>query len=156
MTILTLPGRSSSTGPTSTIAIVAIELELVGERRPLLRQWRSLRAMQRDLEDAEAEDRALQPDRRQRDADLLEQIFLRQCRDLGRAAPLDHLCEHRGGRLRDRAAAALELHVVDRVAVVAERDVDGDLVAAQRVLPLRARVGVDNRPVPARVLVVIE
>src|SRR5580765_3148792 len=119
MTILTLPGRSSSTGATSNVAIVAVEVELVGERRPLLRQRRSLRAMERDLEHAEAEDRALQPDRRERDADLLEQVLLRQSGDLHRASTLHHLREHRRCRLRDRAAAALELHLFDRVAVVA-------------------------------------
>ena len=68
-TILTRPGGSSSTGATS---IVAIELQLVGQGRPLLGQRRSLGAVQRDLQHAEAEDRALEPHGRQRDADLLE------------------------------------------------------------------------------------
>src|SRR2546430_15445619 len=69
------------------VSIVAIKLELVRERRPLLRQGRSLRTVQRDLEHAEPEDRALQPHRSQRDADLVEQLLLGQRRDLGRLPP---------------------------------------------------------------------
>src|SRR6187200_117084 len=109
LTILTLFGGSSSAGPTS---ISATELEFVGERRPLFRQRRPLRAMQRDLQHAEAENRALEPDRRQRDADLLQQLFLRQRRDLSRASSLHHLDQHRRRRLRDSAPASLELHLV--------------------------------------------
>ena len=70
--------------------------------------------------------------------------------------PFDHLHQHRGRRLRDRAAAARELDLVDRLAVLAERDVDRDLVAAERVLALGLGVGILDRPVPARVLVVVE
>ena len=70
--------------------------------------------------------------------------------------PCDHLRQHRGRSLRDRAATARELHLVDRVAVLAERDEDRDLVAAERVLSLGLRVGILELPVPARVLVVIE
>src|SRR5262249_31072113 len=64
--------------------------------------------------------------------------------------------QHRRRRLRDRAAAAGELHVVDRLAVLAELDVDRDLVAAERVLTLRLGIGTLDHPVPARVLVVVE
>src|SRR5262245_7570925 len=96
--------------------------------------------MQRDLEDAEAEDRALEPDRRQRNPYLLEQLVLRQGRDVGGLPALHHLGEHRRRRLRDRAAAALEADVVDRLAVLAEAHEDRDLVTAERVLPLGMRV----------------
>src|SRR5712692_10188591 len=153
ITILTLPGGSSSTGATS---IVGIQLQLARERRPLLRQRRSLCTMERDLQHAEPEDRALQPHGREGNPDLLEQLLLRQVGDLRRLPSLHHLGEHRRRRLRDRAAATLELHVVDRVAVVAERNVDRHLVAAERVLPLRVRVRVLDRAVSARVLVVVE
>ena len=44
--------------------------------------------MQRDLEHAEAEDRALEADRRERDPDLLEQLLLRQLGDLVAVRPL--------------------------------------------------------------------
>ena len=40
--------------------------------------------------------------------------------------------------------------------VVAERDIDRDLVAAQRVLPFGLRVGVVHDAMAARVLVVVE
>ena len=46
--------------------------------------------------------------------------------------------------------------LVDRVSVLGEGDVDRDLVAAQRVLPLRLGVCVLHNPMPARVLVVVE
>src|ERR671937_635464 len=104
-----------------------LQLELV-EARPLLGQRRSLRAVQRDLEHAEAEQRALEPDRGQRDAYLLEQLLLRKLGDLGRPPALDHLHEHRGRGLADRAPPPGELNVVDRVAVLAELHVDRDLV----------------------------
>src|SRR5215208_6208101 len=120
-TILTLPGGNSSAGATSSSATV-VELELVRERRPFLRKRGSLGAVEGDFQHAQAEDRALQPHRRE----------------------------------RDRAAAALEPNVVDRVSVVAELDRNGHLVAAKRVLPLRVRVGVLEHPVPPRGLVVIQ
>src|SRR5207249_2033917 len=64
--------------------------------------------------------------------------------------------QHRGRGLADRAAAAGELDVVDRLAVLAELDEDRDLVAAERVHALGLRVGILEDAVPARVLVVIE
>ena len=131
------------------------KLELV-EPGPLLRERRALGPVQRDLEDAEAEQRALETDRRQRDPDLLEQLLLRQLGDLASRLALDHLHQHRGGRLADRAAASRELHLVHRLAVLAELDVDRDLVAAEGIDPLRLGVRVLDHPVPARVLVVVE
>src|ERR671919_76139 len=101
----------SSTGPTVSSGIRApglLQLELV-EAGPLFRQRRALALVQRDLEHAEAEESALQPHRRERDANLLEQLVARHGGDfLGRAA-LDHVHEHGRRRLADRAAAALEL-----------------------------------------------
>jgi glycosyltransferase involved in cell wall biosynthesis len=88
--------------------------------------------------------------------DIVEQLVLVERRDLGCRPALRHLHQHRRRRLRDRAAAAGELHLVDRLAVVGERDVDRDLVAAERVLALGLRVRVLQHAVPARVLVVIE
>ena len=155
MTILTLLGGSSSTGADLNSARL-LELELVGERRPLLRQRRSLRPWSATFSTPSPRIAHLSRTGRQRDADLLEQLLLRQRGDLGRAPSLHHLHEHRRRGLRDRAAASLELHVLDRVAVFAERDEDRHLVAAERVLSLGMRVGVRERPVPARVLVVVE
>src|SRR5262249_27484114 len=93
-TILIEPGGSSASGAPSTSGKV--------EALPLVRQRRCLRAVERDLEHAEAEDRALEPDRRQRDPDLLEQLVLAQPGDLGRSPPAHELGQHRGRRLRDR------------------------------------------------------
>src|SRR5262249_26801376 len=73
----------------------------------------------------------------------------------GRTA-LRHLHQHRRRGLRDRAATAGELHVLDRLAVLVERDIDRDLVAAERVLSLGLGVGMLDHPVSARVLVVVE
>src|SRR5437763_14762193 len=124
--ISTDPGGSSSTGPTSSSATL-LQLELI-KACPLLRERRALRAVQGDLQPAEPEQRALEPDRRQRDADLLEQLVFRQPRELLRLAPLRHVDQHRSRRLADRAAAAGELDVLARRAVVGARDVDRDLV----------------------------
>ena len=68
--------------------------------------------------------------------------------DLGRLPPLHELGEHRGRGLRDRAAAAFEADLVDRLAVVAEADEDRHLVAAERVLALGVRVGGSSAPCP--------
>jgi hypothetical protein len=110
--------------------------------------------VQRELQDSETEQRALEPHRRQWDADLVEELLLRHGGDFLRGPALDHLHEHRGRRLADRAAAAAELDVLDLVSV--EADEDRDLVAAERVEALGLRVGVLDHPVPARVLVVVE
>jgi hypothetical protein len=99
--------------------------------------------VQGDLEDAETEERA-QPDRGERDPDLLEKILLRHRRDLAPRPTLDHLHQHRGGSLADRAAPAAEPDVRDRLAVAVEGD--RDLVAAERVLPLRLGVGALDHP----------
>src|SRR6266576_3625044 len=133
-----------------------LEIEVAGRARPLLGEWRSFCLVERELERREPEQRALEPDRAERDANLLEQIVARQRGDLRCAAALHHLRQHRGRGLRDGAAAAGELHLVDRVAVVAERDEDRYLVPAERVLSLGAGIGVRELPMPARVLVVIE
>ena len=138
------------------LGIVLVELELVGEALPLRRERRPLRAVERDLQDAEAENRALQADRRQRDADLLEQLLLRQRRHIRGRTPLHKIGEHRRRGLRDRATAAFEADLRDRLAVLAEADEDRHLVAAERVLALGMRVGVLKRAVTARVLVVIQ
>src|SRR3954454_15007106 len=147
-TSLVSPGGRSSIGPTSRSPKV--------EALPLVRQRRAAGLVQRNLEHAEPEDRALEADRRELDADLLEQLLLRQRGDLGDGLALDDLGQHRRGGLRDRAAAALEADVVDRLAVVAELERDRHLVAAERVLALGLRVGLLDHAVAARGLVVVE
>jgi hypothetical protein len=112
--------------------------------------------VERELERREPEQRALQADGRERDTDLVEQLVAWKRRHFCCGPALHQLGEHRGRRLRDRAAAAGELDLVDRVTVFAEGDVDRDLVAAERVLPLGGGVGVLDQAVPARILVVIE
>src|SRR5581483_2851517 len=131
-----------------------LERQVVAHALPLLRQRRSLRLVQGDLEDTHAENGALQANRRQWDADLVEQLVLRHRRDLGGRAALDDLREHRRRGLRDRAAAPLEGDVRDDVAV--EADVDRNLVAAERVLPFCVCIRGIEYSVRARVLVVIE
>src|SRR2546422_7724417 len=77
-TSLTVPGGRSSTGQTMTSATRALaQFELV-EPGPLLRERGALGPVQRNLQDAEPEQRALETNRRQRDADLPEQLLLRQ------------------------------------------------------------------------------
>ena len=72
--------------------------------------------------------------------DLLEDLLRGQSGDLGGLLPLDEVGQHRGGRLRDGAASPLEADLFDRLAGFAEPDRDRDLVAAERVLALRARI----------------
>ena len=132
------------------------EVELVRHPGPLVRERCPLCLVQSQLQRREAEQCAFQPDGRERDADLLEQLVARKRRHLRRASARHHLRQHRSGGLRDRTAAAGELHFVDRVAVVGECHVDRDLVAAERILSLRLRIGALDQPVAARVFVVIE
>src|SRR5919204_5965468 len=150
-TMRTVPGGSCSTGQTSISAKLGeIHVgEALGRRRPL-------RLVERQLERRQPEHRALEPHRRQLDADLLEQLVLVEDGHLARLPALDELRQHRGRRLRDRAAAALEAHRLDRLSVRCELDRDADLVAAKRVLALRLRVRrLDDAAVP-RILVVIQ
>src|SRR5437667_8166399 len=117
-TILTVPGGSSERGQTSISRTRFLtEGDLVGRRAPLLRERGALRAVERHLEHAETEDRALESDRRQRDADLVEQLVLLHGRDLGRRPALDDFGQHRRRCLRDRAPSPFETDLLDHVAV---------------------------------------
>src|SRR5918996_557190 len=96
---------STTTGQTSYRGISAPSLADVdvfvglrfGARRPA----------EGDLERMEAEDRALEPDGRKRDPDLVEQLLPVESDHLGGLPALDQLREHRGRGLADGAAAAL-------------------------------------------------
>ena len=134
----------------------SVEPKFVREALPLLGERRALRLVQGHLQHPEPEDRALQTDRRQRDPDLFEQLFLRQRRNVSGLPPDHELGEHRGRGLRDRATAALETDLLDRLAVGGELDRDRHLVAAERVQALSLRVGVVDQPMAARALVVIQ
>src|SRR5438067_10545245 len=112
LTILTEPGGNSSSWATVNRANSLGDLELAGEPRPLFWQRRPLGAMQRDLQYPEPQQRALEPDRRERDLDLLEQLLFRQRRHIARRPALDHLRQHRRRCLGDRAAATLGLVLV--------------------------------------------
>src|SRR5438093_1913733 len=107
-TILTVPGGSSERGQTSISRTRLTDGDLVGRRAPLLGERRALRAVERHLEHAETEDRALEAYRCQRNADLVQQLVLPHRRDLGRGAALDEVGQHRCGRLRDRAPSPFE------------------------------------------------
>ena len=92
---------------------------------------------------------------RERDPELLEELLFRHRCNLRRGTPLDEIAEHRGRRLADRAASAVEADLLDDVAV-AKPHGDRDLVSAERVLALGLRIrGIEETVVP-RILVVIE
>ncbi len=111
--------------------------------------------MQRELEHPEAEDRALEPDRRERDAELVEKLVLRHGSHVAGGAALHEVAQHRRRRLADRAASAVEADLLDHVSL-AEAHRDGDFVPAQRVLPFRLSIGMLEQPVVPRVLVVVQ
>ncbi len=109
------------------------------------------------LSDAEPEDRALQPRRASSGMPTSSSSSsLAAPRPRVAVFALDELGQHRGRSLRDRAAAAFEADLLDRLAVGGKPDRDRDLVAAERVLALGVRVGIGEQPVVARVLVVVE
>src|SRR5215218_378603 len=150
--IFRLPGGSSSTGQTSYRANDLPDVDVVvGDVGSI-----AGRLGERDLQRVQPEDGALEPHRRQRDAHLAEQLLAVELEHLARLPALDQLGQHRRGRLRDRAAAAGEFHVLDRLAVAGEGDEDRDLVAAERVHSLGVGVGRRDLPVVPRVLVVVE
>src|SRR5918995_6021229 len=122
------PGGSSSSGATSTTATL-LQHQIATRRAPLLGQRRAARLVQRELEHAESEDCALEPHRRERNAELLEELFLRHLGDLAGGASLHDVREHLRGRLTDRTAAAVEPDLLDHVAF-AQPHRDRDLVSA--------------------------
>jgi hypothetical protein len=88
-----------------------------------------LRPVKSNLQHAKAEDRAFQPHRRERDPDLLEQLFLRQGRDLGRAAPEPSPSASTSPPARSRSRV-LELHC-ERVAVFSPNETKIDTLSPQ-------------------------
>ena len=110
--------------------------------------------VQRHAQRPEAEQRALEAHRRERDAELGEQVVLRQGGGIVDVEALGQLGQHRRGGLRDGAAAAVELDVGDLA--VDDLQVDRELVAAERVDALGGDVGILDVPVVAGVLVVVE
>ena len=97
---------------------------------------------------------ALEPDGRERDAELLEHVLAAERAHLGDRLALDDVRDHRRGGLADRAAAAVEANVAHDAAVDVE--LDRELVAAERVHALGGDRRVVEMPAVARVLVVIE
>src|SRR5919108_977180 len=112
-TILTSPGGSSSTGHTVSSATGLAQLEVRVGGAPLLRERSAFRLVQGETENAQAEQRALEPHRAERDADFVEQLLAVHLRDLPRCPALDHVHEHRGRGLADRTAPALKANVLD-------------------------------------------
>src|SRR3954463_3167982 len=142
----------------SVTASSGVDLVVPG---PLLGEGGDGGLVERDLEDAEPEQRALEADRRERRALLLHQLHERRLilGERGDVADLlaAHLLgQHRRGGLADRATVAGEGDLLDRLAVVGELEVHRDLVAAERVLALRRRGRVGELAVAARALVVVE
>src|SRR5687767_12220506 len=112
--------------------------------------------MERDLEDAEAEERTLEAHGGEWNPDFVEQLLAIHRSNGDGASALHHLHQHRRRRLADRATAALELHLFDRVAILGERNEDRDLVPTKRVQTVGLRVRLLHLTVAARVLVVVE
>ena len=87
----------------------------------------------------------LEADGRQRDPELVEELLLRHGGNLVGGLFLDEIAEHRGGRLADGAATAVEPDLLDDVAV-SESHGDEDLVAAERILPSACASAGSSRP----------
>ena len=64
------------------------------------------------------------------------------------------LCHHRSGRFGDRAAGALEADVADKIAV--EIEIDGKVIAAERIEALRLVIRRLDLTIIARRLAVLE
>src|SRR6185437_10760273 len=79
---------------------------------------------------------------------------LEERRGLGQRLALEDLGHERGGGLRDSAAAALEAHILDALAI--HGDVDRHLIAAERVVAVREMARLLLRAEIARALAVIE
>ena len=92
---------------------------------------------------------------RELDAEQVDDVLAPERGDLGRRLALDLLAQHRHRGLRDRAALAAEAHGLDAL-IVGQAQVDGDLVAAERVLALGRRIVRIELAAVARALVVVE
>ena len=133
VTSLTEPGPNSASGATGSFTFLP-EGQIVRQALPLLGQRRALGLVEGDLQHPETEDRALEADRRQRDPDLLEQLFLRQRRrSPSRVRPVTISVSIEVAACADRAAAAGELDLVDRLAVLRR--------TRRRSTPRRRRAG---------------
>ena len=111
--------------------------------------------MESDLQHAEAEQGALEPTGVSGIPISSRSSSFGIAGDLLDRPALDELGQHGGRCLADRAAAALEADRLDPIAAV-ESEPDRDLVAAERVLAVRPRVGRVEHAVVPRVLVVVE
>src|SRR5579872_674195 len=100
------------------------------------------------------EESALDPRRRDLDAELSEDVILADLARLVEGHPLETLGQERGGCLRDGTAPAVKPDVLYDSFLHAE--IHADDVAAQGVVLLVADVGVLEAPEVARVLVVVE
>src|SRR2546428_100686 len=111
-------------------------------------------AVERDPERVDGERRALHPRRADRDTELLEQVPGGKTLELLHRLADDQVGQHRGGRLADGATPAAEAHVPHPAIV--QLEVEGDDVAAERVVALLGDIGVRDLPEMMRVLVVLE
>src|SRR5579859_7664959 len=160
----------SGRGPTNPIDMWASYLTA---RRALRARRTVSQLLQRHLERDPRQRRALHPDGELPDAgqgDQVAEVVRRGLRTGGRMhhrlergdktirfrhrLALELLGHHRGRRLADRAALALEPDVLDHAVPHAQRH--ADLVAAQRVGPLAHRVGRVGPAAVARMAVVVE
>src|SRR5579883_156703 len=106
-------------------AVASLIVHLVGSR--LLQAGQRQAAMQH----AQAEKRAFQARRTDADAQRVQYIVLAQPDHLVDGAPLDHLGEHRGRCLADRAPASLKTYL--RHAVAIDFQINGKLIATERI-----------------------
>src|SRR3954471_18050618 len=107
-----------------------------------------------NTQDVHREEGALEPDGRERDAELLEHVFAPEGAHLGDGLALGDIRDHRRRRLADRAAAAVEAHILHDA--VCDLELDGELVAAQRIHALGGHRRVVEMPRIAGILVVVE
>src|SRR6202022_3244137 len=110
--------------------------------------------VERDPERVDGERRALHPRRADRDTKLIEEIPGGKRLELLHRLADDHVSQHRSGRLADGATPAAEPHITHPAVV--QLEVEGDDVAAERVVALLGDVGVRDLPEVMRVLVVLE
>src|SRR5712691_6966490 len=115
-----------------------MSISLSGRARlRLVLVWPRRQTPRRALQRLQAEQRALDASRADRDAEILENVVAVDGLDLVERLSLDLFGEDGRGRLRDRAALATEAYIRDTVVGDAQRH--AQLVTAQRI---RVAVGV--------------
>src|SRR5262245_1697253 len=89
-------------------------------------------------------------------AEIVDHVSEVHLVDRAECLPLGHLGQNRGGRLADRTPLALERHLLDFIAGSANLEINRYDITAARVATGHGHVSVDQRPVVAWVLIMIE